>query len=713
MENQAMRKINKTILIVEDQILIAMSEKIALENYGYSVITANSGETAVEMLEGRLAVDLILMDIDLGKGIDGTETAGIILRNHDVPIVFLSSHTETAIVEKTEKISSYGYVVKNSGITILDASIKMAFKLFEAYEKTKSINNKLEATLDALPDLLFEVGLDGCYYDYHSTHAELLNDPASEALGKRISDILPANIVPIVMSAIQEAHGKGLSVGRQYSLAMPTGDRRYEIAVSRKSSLPHEPRFMLIIRDITDRKRMEESLIASEKRYRRLFEAAKDGILILDADSGKIMDVNPYLIEMLGFSKEQFLEKTIWEIGTFQNIIANKDNFLELQKEGYIRYENLPLETAYGDTVDVEFVSNVYFADNHKVIQCNIRNIEKRKQAEEVRNVSEVRYRRLFETAQTGILILDAESGKIVDVNPYLIRLLGFSKAEFAEKTIWEIGAFKDIVANKENFSELQQKEYLRYEDLPLENAKGEIVEVEFISNVYLVDNKKVIQCNIRNITDRKIAEELIVTLFAEKELILREGHHRIKNNMSTISSLLSLQAETLTNPEAIAALRDAGSRIESMMMLYKKLYQSDNFNSVNVADYLPSLVDEILANFPNGGSVKVESEIEDFHLAANVLQPLGIIINELMTNIMKYAFAGIGPGTIRIRASKKGDSITMSIEDNGHGIPESVDFANTPGFGLMLVNMLTKQLQGKIRIERGKGTRVILEFGV
>jgi PAS domain S-box-containing protein len=581
-----MCKVNKTILIVEDQVLIAMSEKIALEKYGYNVITANTGETAIEMVKGGLTIDLILMDIDLGQGIDGTETAGIILKSYDIPIVFLSSHTETSIVEKTEKITSYGYVVKNSGITILDASIKMAFKLFEAYEKTKSVNNKLEATLDALPDLLFEVGIDGVYYDYHSPHAVEPNKQTSEFIGKNISDILPPHIAEIVMSAIREAHEKGISVGKQYETTLPTGDRRYELSVSRKNSPPLEPHFMIIIRDISERMRMEESLVASETRYRRLFETAKD-----------------------------------------------------------------------------------------------------------------------------GILILDAETGKIDDVNPFLIRLLGFSKEEFIEKTIWEIGAFKDIVANKENFLELQQKEYMRYEDLPLENAKGEIVQVEFISNVYLVDGKKVVQCNIRNITDRKIAEELIVTLFAEKELILKEGHHRIKNNMSTISSLLSLQAETLTNPEAIAALRDAGSRVESMMMLYNKLYRSDNFNSLSVLNYLPPLIDEILANFPNCRSVKVEKKIEDFCLGASKLQPLGIITNELLTNIMKYAFKGASSGSILVYAALKDKTVFLSIEDDGNGMPESVDFANSPGFGLTLVSLLTKQLNGSIRIERGKGTKILLEF--
>ena len=263
----------------------------------------------------------------------------------------------------------------------------------------------------------------------------------------------------------------------------------------------------LLLRDVVDLKQAEKALKNSELRYRRLFEAAKDGILILDAETGKIMDVNPFLIEMLGYSKEQFIEKAIWEIGLFKDVVANRDNFVELQQNDYIRYEDMPLQTVDGRRIEVEFVSNAYIVDNQKVIQCNIRNITDRKNLEEALNVSELRYRRLFETAKDGILILDAETGKIMDVNPFLIEMLGYSKEQFIEKAIWEIGLFKDIVANRDNFLELQQKEYIRYDDLPLETVDGRRIAVEFVSNVYIVDNQKVIQCNIRDITERKQAK--------------------------------------------------------------------------------------------------------------------------------------------------------------------------------------------------------------
>lgn len=154
-----------------------------------------------------------------------------------------------------------------------------------------------------------------------------------------------------------------------------------------------------------------------------------------------------------------------------------------------------------------------YIGDSHKKTKmAAMNNNEKIK-------TSELRYRRLFEAAQDGILILDAETGMIEDVNPYLVKMLGYSREEFVKKKLWEMGAFKDVEASKDAFEALQQNEYIRYEDLPLKAKDGRLVEVEFVSNVYLVGKEKVIQCNIRDITERKQAQADLV----KSEALLRE----------------------------------------------------------------------------------------------------------------------------------------------------------------------------------------------
>ncbi len=250
-----------------------------------------------------------------------------------------------------------------------------------------------------------------------------------------------------------------------------------------------------------------QMLRASELSYRRLFESARDGILILNADTGRIIDVNPFLIELLGFSHSHMLGKTVGELSPFKDLLSNQAMLERLQKEGYIRYEDLPLETRDGRRISVEFVSNVYRAGDEQVIQCNIRDISERKRTEGAMIASEARYRRLFEAAKDGILILNAATGRIVDVNPYLAGLLGYPRETFIGKHLWELGFFKDIAASEAHFQELQAREYIRYDDLPLETCDGRRIDVEFVSNTYIVDGHRVMQCNIRDITERKAAK--------------------------------------------------------------------------------------------------------------------------------------------------------------------------------------------------------------
>ncbi|CAK0781347.1 hypothetical protein CCP4SC76_7840006 [Gammaproteobacteria bacterium] len=172
-------------------------------------------------------------------------------------------------------------------------------------------------------------------------------------------------------------------------------------------------------------KRANEQLQTSELRYRRLFEAAKDGILILDAETGRVEDANPFLIELLDYPREEVIGKHLWELGGLRHVAANRENFRLLQLHEYLRYEDLPLETSTGKNLSVEFISNVYQVDHARVIQCNIRDITARKLAEDKLRLAAS----VFASSQEGIVITDADN-RIIDVNPSFTRITGYAPEE-------------------------------------------------------------------------------------------------------------------------------------------------------------------------------------------------------------------------------------------------------------------------------------------
>jgi two-component sensor histidine kinase len=189
--------------------------------------------------------------------------------------------------------------------------------------------------------------------------------------------------------------------------------------------------------------------------------------------------------------------------------------------------------------------------------------------------------------------------------------------------------------------------------------------------------------------------------------------HHRIKNNMSSIHSLLSLQARMSGEPTVTDALQDAGRRIQSMQSLYEQLYRSDLSGMLSAEAYLSPLVRTIVYTFPNAAAISITDSIEPITLNASVLQPLGIIVTELITNSMKYAFHGRTSGSIAVTLEREMKELILTVRDDGPGIPESQRTQETSGFGLKLVRLLAEQLGGTIHIRSDEGTSFTLTFSI
>ncbi len=311
----------------------------------------------------------------------------------------------------------------------------------------------------------------------------------------------------------------------------------------------------------------------------------------------------------------------------------------------------------------------------------------------------------VWEMDENGIYAFSSEQGEAI---------LGFSREEIIGKTPFDFmppeeakrvaPIFSEIMAGKKIISDLEnwnigrngQRICLLTNAVPILDKKGNLKGYRGVD---------------KDITERKRAEEEIKRQLAEKSLLLKEVHHRIKNNITAIASLLSLQMRSITNPEAVAVLKEAVGRVRSMGLLYEKLLPSESYKEVPVKKYVESLVTSVLSLFPDRAKIDLTLQIDDFFLDSNRLFPLGIIINELLTNVMKYAFPGRESGTIRISLTFIDGWVTLTMQDDGLGLPDGFDVENSKGFGLTVVKILCEQLEGRISIEKNEGTRGVLVF--
>jgi PAS domain S-box-containing protein len=360
-----------------------------------------------------------------------------------------------------------------------------------------------------------------------------------------------------------------------------------------------------------------------------------------------------------------------------------------------------------------------------------------RLRAEAALQASETRYRRLFEAAQDGIFILDADTGQIADVNPFLIKMLGYSREEFVGKKLWEMGPFKNIEASKAAFAELQHSGYIRYEDLPLETSDGQHIDVEFVSNVYLVDHKKVIQCNIRDITARKRAEEIAIQASRMQVAVTLAGGvaHRINNLMTSVLGYAELikdnligQSESLEMLDTIAQPAREASDLAQQMLAFAGggKYQPRIIN-------LNDTINEVMQLWIEQHAVPTDIHLlrhlapDLWRIKADAAQMSQVLVN-LLTNALE-AMSDSGQITVstsnimnnELSGGQPGPYTCLTIQDTGSGMSKELQsrifepFFTTKfqghGLGLPAVYGIVQNHGGNVVVhsQPGQGTRVMV----
>lgn len=315
----------------------------------------------------------------------------------------------------------------------------------------------------------------------------------------------------------------------------------------------------------------------------------------------------------------------------------------------------------------------------------------------------------ILHTSADGFWVLDIQN-RLTQVNDAYCRMSGYTKDELLQLTYHDIAAEEtseenvaQLWRNIESGSQVFESRHRR--------KNGSVFDVE-VSATFLNGYGGQLVCFCRDISERKQAGDRIKTLLAGKELLLKEVHHRIKNNLATVSSLLTLQAQS-ASPEAKISFQAVINRVTSMAVLYDKLLVSEKYDSISCKNYLEDIIKTLIALFSDEYNVTVETRMDDFNLIPKKLFPLGIIVNEIITNIMKYAFIGRDEGLISISLIQTDNFACLSIQDNGVGLPDNFDLSKATGFGLMLVGMLAEQLGGTFTMGNDSGTKNVLIFEI
>jgi PAS domain S-box-containing protein len=444
---------------------------------------------------------------------------------------------------------------------------------------------------------------------------------------------------------------------------------------------------VLVFRDVTDRRQQERALQGSLTYCENIVQTLRDPFLVLDHRL-RVRSANRAFYETFHVSPEETAHHSLFALGNGQWNIPKLRNLLEQVLPKNHAIEDFEVENEFptiGRRVVLLNASRVRDGDHaEELILLAMEDITRRRLQEQALETSELSYRRLFETARDGILILDAQTGKIIDANPYMSELLGYTKKELLGQELWQIGLFQDIDASQAAFQELQERGYIRYEDLPLESKTGQLAEVEFVSNLYGVDHKQVIQCNIRDITLRnqleraKATAKTLADTNRQKDEFLAMLSHELRNPLAAImnaSHLLRIESETETpiQQEARGIIERQGGQLAhlvddllevSRISTGRIRLQQENVDMRGIVARAAESVRPAIHQRRH--KLTVEQSPEPIWLHGDPVR-LEQVVTNLLANAAKYTSEG---GEIWVTLQHEGNEAVLSVRDSGVGIP-------------------------------------------
>ena len=474
------------------------------------------------------------------------------------------------------------------------------------------------------------------------------------------------------------------------------------------------PYVAAFVRDITKQKEIESALIKSQTDLSLIFDNVSDSIAFTHVGKDgkqKIIDVNKSFMREFDVTRDQLVGKTIDLVTTAEDYAYGEQKCAEaIKAKKPIKYV-IEIDTPKGKVLfetDTIPIFNQTDECTH-FLHVN-RNITERVRAETALRKSEERYSSVVENSKDGILIHD--DAVIKFVNSAMVELTGFSESEFIGSNILDYVAPEYLeLARKRHTDRAAGKEVPSIYEIAIKKNDGSLLPVEVNVSLMNFESKPSVLVFVRDITVRKKAEELIKKSLQEKEVLLKEIHHRVKNNLQIISSLLRLQSQSLKDKDALEKFAVSQNRIKSMALIHESLYSSKDLSKVDFSEYIHSLIKHLSSIFdPSARNIDIKLDLEQIYFEIKTAIPLGLITNELVSNSLQHAFSDDGGGEIRIRLRReKTGGFSLLVKDSGIGFPKELDFQAVETLGMNIVSDLVMQINGTISLNREDGTEFII----
>jgi PAS domain S-box-containing protein len=624
-------------------------------------------------------------------------------------------------------------------------------KAEKALQESKELYRNL---VENISDVIFEIDGKGVITYISPVISGILGYAVDEIIGKSFMNFVNEDDRKSLSERFSELQ-KGVEKDFEYKLIHKSGNARW-VRTSTKAIFEGGSfkGGQGTIIDITERKKIEKALEESEKQFRTIFENSIMGIYRTTPD-GRILMANPRLVEMLGYiSFEELASRNLEEEG-IEPEYSRKEFKMMIEKEGEIK----GLESVW----TIKDLSTIYVRENVKAIRGEdgvalyydgvVEDITERKKVDEELRALKNFNEGIVQTMTEGIAI-DDEKGYFTFINPEAARILGYAPGELVGKhwttvvppdqqpIVYEVnqrrmrgeGSKYELVLVKKNgervavlesgnarfeegrfvgtlvvFTDITGRKRMEEE---LENNRQNLEEIVRQRTSELED-ARIAALNLMQ--DANIQQHMTEKTLLEKETLLQEVHHRVKNNLQVISSLIDMQRAGIKDLDTRQVLLDSQARIRAMAIIHEKLYQSRELGRINVEAYVRVLIDYLADIYrEQAKNIAIEIQVDDLSMDIDTAIPCGLIINEVASNAFKYAFTPEWSGNREVRLEiheREESTLSLEFSDNGGGIPDTLEIAATSTLGLRLVTMLVRQLRGTLELNRHGGTSFLITF--